>query len=304
MGNIVGKPFGVVASKDYKTALTESVKEGNQARFYLTQNNGGTDQKALDDVITATKDVDRNALVINGNTIQGISQNDITKLNLISNTSKIFKYKGSVRTKQELLAKVPPSTEVGDVYNVEISIELDSVSYPAHTNFVYTGLSSTGSPEKSWDSLGGTMQIGTSATRIKMNTDTIKWSTERGMPISEFKLKLGSGFDIDDTGVPYVNISSGLKYDGENSYITLHLATNDVDGYGSSLIGEGISGLGINSNGGLHVIISSSLNGTKYLIHRDNGIALDYNQLVNSLKKDAQLEAYITSLINTKLKAQ
>mgnify|MGYP006920093979 FL=1 len=35
MGNIVGKPFGVVASINYEAALEESVKEGNQAKFYL-----------------------------------------------------------------------------------------------------------------------------------------------------------------------------------------------------------------------------------------------------------------------------
>ena len=300
MGNIVGKPFGVVASKDYKTALTESVKEGNQAKFYLTQNNGGVDQKALDDVTIATV-ADRNALVINGNTIQGISKNDLEKLDIISNTSKIFNYKGSVKTKEELLAKVPPSTVVGDVYNVEVSITLDGVLYPAHTNFVYTGLSSTGSLEKNWDSLGGTMQIGTGATRTKVST-SIKWSTEQGVPITEFYLSLGSGLDSSGDGVPFISISSGLKYD--NDFITLHLATNDVGGSGTSLIGEGVSGLGINSSGGLHVILSSSLNGGKYLIHTDNGIALDYDQLVTSLKKDTQLETYINFLINAKLKAQ
>ena len=81
MGNIVGKQFRVVASKDYATALAESVKEGNQAKFYLAQKDG----KALDGV-TATTDNDRNTLIINGNRIQGVSNNDISKLDALGGT--------------------------------------------------------------------------------------------------------------------------------------------------------------------------------------------------------------------------
>ena len=47
MGNIVGKQFRVVASKNLKDSLADSVKEGNQAKFYLAQNNNPNEQKAL-----------------------------------------------------------------------------------------------------------------------------------------------------------------------------------------------------------------------------------------------------------------
>ena len=75
MGKIVGKQFRVVVSKDLTTAIAESVKEGNQAKFYLAQGSTG---KALDDVTNTTND-DRNTIVINGNLIQGISHNDFAK---------------------------------------------------------------------------------------------------------------------------------------------------------------------------------------------------------------------------------
>ena len=116
MGNIVGKPFSVVASKDYNTALTESVKEGNQAKFYLTENGG----KGFND-ITATTDDSRNTLIVNGNKIQGVSTSDINKLNLISGSGLItdgaFRYKGPVN-KIFNLPSNPNNVSIGDVYNI------------------------------------------------------------------------------------------------------------------------------------------------------------------------------------------
>lgn len=64
MGNVVGKQFGVVASKDYITALTESVKEGNQGKFYLAQSGGN----GFDNITAITND-NRNTLIVNGNEI-------------------------------------------------------------------------------------------------------------------------------------------------------------------------------------------------------------------------------------------
>ena len=83
MGNIVGKQFGVVASKDYNTALTESVKEGNQGKFYLTENGG----KGFND-ITATTDDSRNTLIVNGNVLRGISKADAEKLAILSTNTE------------------------------------------------------------------------------------------------------------------------------------------------------------------------------------------------------------------------
>ena len=64
MGKIKNKIFGLVVSKNLKDSLADSVKEGNQAKFYLAQNNNPYEQKALDDVTTVTND-DRNTLIIN-----------------------------------------------------------------------------------------------------------------------------------------------------------------------------------------------------------------------------------------------
>ena len=101
MGNIVGKQFRVVASKNLNDSLADSVKEGNKAKFYLAQNNNPNEQKALENVTTVTND-DRNVLIINGNTIQGISKNDISKLDAISDATKIFKYQDKGKEMSDL----------------------------------------------------------------------------------------------------------------------------------------------------------------------------------------------------------
>lgn len=194
MGNIVGRLFGVVASKNVADSLAESVKEGNQAKFYLAQAGPDANGIALDNVTKVT-DVDRNVLIINGNIIQGINKKDIDKLDAISDATKIFKYKGSVNTKEQLLEKTP-SSEVGDVYNVEVSIELNNIYYPAHTNFVYTGSSSTGDNEKYWDSLGGTMQIGTSAKISRVSRGKVYLKAENKMPISDFNLEVNTSHGL------------------------------------------------------------------------------------------------------------
>lgn len=299
MGNIVGKQFGVVASKNYTTALAESIKEGNQAKFYLAQSND--DQKALGDVTEVTS-TDRNALIINGNTIQGISKEDITKLDAISDVTKIFKYQGSVRTRADLLAKVPPFVEKGDVYNVETSIVLNGIPYSAHTNFVYTGLNTTMGSEENWDSLGGTLQIGTSVKGVKIGTNTIRWGNEDKIPISSLTLKVTGGLLVSSNEVIKVDIGTGLKFQG--NIIALKLSTKSLETL-ANYEGTGVSGLNIDDNGGLHVALApSSNNGGRYLVHKSEGIALDYAQLVTSLKADTQLKTYINSLIDAKLKAQ
>lgn len=298
MGNIVGRLFGVVASKDYKTALAESVKVGNQAKFYLTQNNGANDQKALDDVTAATT-ADRNALVINGNTIQGISKQDINKLDAISDVTKIFKYQGSVKTREALLAKIPPSVKIGDVYNVEDSIMLNNISYPAHTNFVYIGLIDGENKEKAWDSLGGTMQIGTGALRSQLSAEKIHWEGENNIPISYLNLEVSTGLIVDTGGVLSVNIGTGLELEGGK--IAVKLATMITESYET-----GSGGLYTNSEGGLYVGISSSEGANIKLLgyNNDGGLFLKYKELVKSLMANSDLKIYISSLIKDALKAQ
>lgn len=340
MGNIVGKLFRVVASKSLKDSLADSVKEGNQAKFYLAQNNNPNEQKALENVTTVT-DYDRNVLIINGNTIQGISKNDISKLDAISDATKIFKYQGSLATKENLLAKMPPSVEVGDVYNVESEVTLNNICYPAHTNFVYIG--GYENTELNWDSLGGTLQIGTHAIQRKESDSTIGWETDNEMPLSEFKFMVNTdtGLYIDDDaklaltissgGIPTlqistdstglvtyksvinanhplnsitIQVSTGLKIENDNK-ICLCLATGANLGSAiSNYSGAGVSGLDI-FGGGLYVVLSSSATiNKKFLVNKGDGISLDYTELVNSLMTDTSLKIYIGSLIEDALKAQ
>lgn len=341
MGNIVGKLFRVVASKNLKDALADSVKGGNQAKFYLAQNNNPNDQKALENVTTAT-DYDRNVLIVNGNTIQGVSENDISKLDAISDVTKIFKYQGSLATKEELLAKIPPSVEVGDVYNVEYGVTLNNFIYPAHTNFVYIG--GHENTELNWDSLGGTMQIGTPAIQRRESNSTISWGTRNEIPLSEFKFTVNTntGLYIDDDArlaltissggkptlyvstdpatslVTYksviranhplnsitIQVSTGLKIE-DNDKICLRLASGaNLGSAGSNYSGARVSGLDI-FEGGLYVVLSSSATiNEKFLVNNGDGISLDYTGLVNSLKADKSLEVYIGSLIDDALRAQ
>lgn len=210
MGNIVGKQFRVVASKNVTDALADSVKEGNQAKFYLSQE-GVAEGKALDEVTSPDEFSDRNVLIINGNKIQGVSQNDINKLNAITDATKIFKYKGSVATGDELKAKVPPEAEVGDVWNVEQECEINGVKYPAHTNFVCSSIKILPATS-TWDSLGGTMQIGAEASKtVNDNPDTIYFNTPGNVPINNFSIS--------------VSTSTGLHFDRGSNKLFLHLST-------------------------------------------------------------------------------
>lgn len=181
MGNIVGKPFGVVASKDYNTALTESVKEGNQAKFYLTENGGN----GFND-ITATTDDSRNTLIVNGNKIQGVSTSDINKLNLISGSGLItdgaFKYKGIVTD----LEYLPTNANVGDVYVVNNTFKVNYINYPAYTSVVYVN-----DGTNTWQPLGGTMEIGSGTfPDIEPKSVSINYSNANNIPISSFTVYL------------------------------------------------------------------------------------------------------------------
>ena len=260
MGNIVEKLFRVVASKNVTDSLEDSVKEGNQAKFYLVQD-GIADGKALDEVTIPDELSDRNALIINGNKIQGVSGDDLHKLNAIKDVNKIFKYKGSVKTGNELKAKVPPEAEVGDVWNVEQECEINGVKYPAHTNFVCSSIQILPATS-TWDSLGGTMQMGEIATSVISNdNDIITFNTPGNTPIKKFSLKVSS--------------SNGLYFDSNNG-LSLNLSTardfwlgtSAVDGCIDLIISAGGapvgtinipigSGLTVSTNYGISVNLSA-----------------------------------------------
>ena len=246
MGNIVGKPFGVVASKDYNTALTESVKEGNQAKFYLTENGG----KGFND-ITATTDDSRNTLIVNGNKIQGVSTSDINKLNLISGSGLItdgaFRYKGSV----DNISKLPDDAKVGDVYNISTHFMIGSIDYPAYTSVVYVN-----DGTNTWQSLGGEMKLGTHAIGLRTTDDNIFYSGPNYLspnykPITSFDINLDS-----DNGL----------YAKPNNFISIRLGLGLSTSKGSIVpcLGQGLTfdnggNININPGDGLNFNISSKL---------------------------------------------
>lgn len=205
MGNIVGKQFRVVASKDYATALAESVKGGNQAKFYLAQKDG----KALDGV-TATTDNDRNTLIINGNRIQGVSNNDISKLDAITDVTKLFKYKGSVDTFDDLPTGAGRDVSVGDVWNIKSDFTLEGVTYPAYTNIVCVTAAYGSAPMIKWDALGGTMEMGTSVAPT-VKDSILSYKTENNIPISSFGIVLGSGLVANASGVISLDLGTALS---------------------------------------------------------------------------------------------
>lgn len=246
MGNIVGKPFGVVASKDYNTALTESVKEGNQAKFYLTENEGN----GFND-ITATTDDSRNTLIVNGNKIQGVSTSDINKLNLISGSGLItdgaFRYKGSV----DNISKLPDDAKVGDVYNISTHFMIGSIDYPAYTSVVYVN-----DGTNTWQSLGGEMKLGTHAIGLRTTDDNIFYSGPNYLspnykPITSFDINLDS-----DNGL----------YAKPNNFISIRLGLGLSTSKGSIVpcLGQGLTfddggNININPGDGLNFNISSKL---------------------------------------------
>lgn len=207
MGNIVGKQFRVVASKDYPTALAESVKEGNQAKFYLAQQYG----KALDGV-TATTDNDRNTLIINGNRIQGVSNNDISKLDAITDATKLFKYKGSVDTFDDLPTGAFRDVSIGDVWNIKSNFGLAGVTYPAYTNVVCVTAEYGSAPVIKWDALGGTMEMGTSVAPT-VEGYRLSYKTKNNIPISSFGITLSSdtGIMADASGIIRLDLSTALS---------------------------------------------------------------------------------------------
>lgn len=214
MGKIKNKVFGLVVSKNVTDSLADSIKDNNQAKFYLAQDKLPNGQ-ALDDVTSPNELTDRNVLIINGNKIQGVNQKDLSKLDAITDVSKLFKYKGSVATGGELLKKVPPEAEVGDVWNVEQECEIDGVKYPAFTNFVCSSAKASiaGKPASStWDSLGGTMQMGTGAEAHKNDEHILTYYTyDPTIPINQFSLRLS------DNGGLYVNSQNRLDLNHNNA---------------------------------------------------------------------------------------
>ena len=222
MGNIVGKPFSVIASKNVTNAVADSKIEGNQAKFYLAQTNKNNGV-SLDDVTTPNELSDRNVLIINGNKIQGVNTSDLNKLDAITDVSKLFVYKGSV-SPNDFKALSAYDVDKGDVYNVTGECEVNKIKYPAYTNFICVNVSQLG-PQTSiieWDSLGGTMQIGTNAEAHKDGEHTLVYYTyDQTIPITQFSLMLS------DNGGLYVNSQNRLDLNHNNADEQRIITVND-----------------------------------------------------------------------------
>lgn len=340
MGNIVGKQFGVVASKDYNTALTESVKEGNQGKFYLTENEG----KGFND-ITATTDNSRNTLIVNGNKIQGVSTSDINKLNAItSDTAKIFKYKGSVDL-FESLPNIPNNVNVGDVYNISSKFNMDGVSYPAHTNVVCVeSVLSGSSPIVKWDALGGTMEIGTSvdpSINTLSSSVHLSYKTINNIPISSFDIEVdtSNGLNVNNKGQICLNAAIAVQSNPAYGQIKFKCSTapinefsiyygngidvNDGDGHTDPKLyiklatdnndDSGKSGLCFNSYNALSLALAtnvhSEINNNYIFALRtlgqeeatDGGLAIYGPSVAGWLRENNEFKNYINSLIDAKL---
>ena len=291
MGNIVGKQFGVVASKDYNTALTESVKEGNQGKFYLAENGGN----GFDNITTAT-DNSRNTLIVNGNKIQGVSTNDINKIDTISSAissaitdSGFFKYKGSLSYLSELPSNFD-SAKIGDVYNIITNFELDGVYYPNYTNVVCIG-TKDGSDLLKWDALGGSMEIGTPADSRIINQQELEYYSLDSIPINSFSLFLSSGLTLDDGKSIYLRI--GTNNQERNPQVTDISGLTIVDGGISLALATGYDKTFING-----LVTISTDNADK------GGLSIYGPSIVDHLKINDDFKNYINSLVNNKITIQ
>lgn len=77
----VGKPFGVVTSKNQATAITESKQDANSGQFYITRTNNSNTGGVGNTQGDASEAI---SLTINGNVLRGISKADATKLASLS----------------------------------------------------------------------------------------------------------------------------------------------------------------------------------------------------------------------------
>lgn len=77
----VGKPFGIVTSKNQATAITESKQDANSGQFYITRTNNSNTGGVGNTQGDASEAI---SLTINGNVLRGISKADATKLASLS----------------------------------------------------------------------------------------------------------------------------------------------------------------------------------------------------------------------------
>lgn len=227
MGKIQGQPFGLVVSKTPQEALTESVKAGNEAKFYVHSTDSVLDGAVSDGAGNGSKACE---ITINGNVLRGMSAKEQAKLKqfLDVDPATVYKFKGTVKSYDDLL-KVP-SAKAGDVYNVTYP---GSSSYPANTNFAATK-DGPGSLAE-WDSLGGIQfdintAIGIPSNVVNSDNDTLMVQTNSDtQPLfKQLTLKCGKGLqfvpastELTDPATLNLNIGSNLTLESNRLDCTI-----------------------------------------------------------------------------------
>lgn len=286
----IGKPFGIVTSKNQATAITESKQTNNAGQFYITKtdnsNTGGVSN-------TEGNASDAIALTINGNVLRGISKDDATKLanlNIGSGTTTdgAFKYKGSVKNFESL----PTNANIGDVYNILDIFKIDGATYPVNSCVFYFDDGNT-----KWHPLTDTLQIGTEGyvENRYSNLDRLAYiSRDFHRPIDSFNIcldndsglyasngkiyiKLGLGLGTSDIGIK-TTLGKGLMFD-DNANITVNPGSGLYLGTNSKLQLNIGSGLIIDSNNELVVPVGKELE-----ITNSNLIKLNANYLSGTVK--------------------
>ena len=284
----VGKPFGVVTSKNQATAITESKQADNAGQFYITRTNNSNTGGVGNTEGNASEAI---SLTINGNVLRGISKDDAIKLanlNIGTGTSTegAFNYKGSVNNAEEL----PTNAKVGDVYNISDNFYLSGKRYPAYTSVVYVN-----DGTYDWISLGGKMKISTEGKKrseanciyysshdeenyaignfdIRVNTDSCLYVNDNAIDI-----KLGPGLSTNNGEYITPKLGKGLIMD--NNDITFDIGENlTFDDAGSVCVNIG-SGLTDANNGKVEISCGNNI-----IINSNNSIGLDIDKLSGTIK--------------------
>lgn len=285
MGNIVGKKFGVVASTGYERALEESVKEGNQGKFYLTEYKG----KGFNDIDIKTIE-SRNTLIVDGNKIIGVSDTDVQKLTRLSSNPNYFSYRGDVNFSTAL----PDNANIGDVYNINSEFNLGTnIWYPAYTSVICIGTDSV-TGKNVWKPLGGTLEIGKPAFGyidgsyhvLHFGTDSTKM-----YPISSFDIYLSSGLHS-------VNSSIGLELSTYTYYNNSELNTSGltIDEHGLKLALASNFSYKNQENEFIDALDIVGTDKAEY-----GGLTISAEKLINYLKLSSFFNNHINSLITQRL---
>lgn len=228
MGNIVGNQFGLVASKNQETAITDSKAAGNEAKFYITKNNSDNTGETCNAAGNAEDSI---ALTINGNVLRGMSKKQEETVNkyIGVNPATVYKFKGTVAD-YTALTKIT-SVKAGDVYNVT---DPTSAGYPKETNFAATK-DGTGATSGIWDSLGGiSLTLATADTCRLLNDNKIAIETPQGTAANSIALVLGTNLTcaVNEEGnavisAASIELSTGLSRDDHGK---IYLSSDAITG--------------------------------------------------------------------------